>query len=39
MTERLTFDAVAYKATTREQWQQAAPAWDAWGRRARGLAR
>ena len=31
MTAQLTFDAAAYKATTREQWQQAAPAWDAWG--------
>ncbi|WP_137127930.1 class I SAM-dependent methyltransferase [Roseomonas sp. HF4] len=26
-----TFDPVKYKQTTREQWQTAAPAWDAWG--------
>jgi SAM-dependent methyltransferase len=26
-----TFDAVAYKQTTREQWQQAAHAWHRWG--------
>ena len=25
------FDPVAYKQTTREQWQQAAVAWDRWG--------
>ncbi|MFO1150855.1 MAG: class I SAM-dependent methyltransferase [Alsobacter sp.] len=25
------FDAAAYKATTRDQWQTAAAAWDAWG--------
>ena len=25
------FDAGAYKPTTREQWQEAAPAWHAWG--------
>jgi SAM-dependent methyltransferase len=27
----VTFDAVAYKETTREQWQNAAAAWDRWG--------
>jgi SAM-dependent methyltransferase len=27
----VTFDAAAYKATTREQWQAAADAWDRWG--------
>jgi ubiquinone/menaquinone biosynthesis C-methylase UbiE len=27
----VTFDARAYKQTTREQWQQAAQAWDRWG--------
>lgn len=26
-----TFDPVAYKDTTREQWQSAADAWNAWG--------
>ena len=26
-----TFDPVAYKATTRQQWQEAAAAWDRWG--------
>jgi len=26
-----TFDAVAYKETTREQWQEAAEAWHRWG--------
>jgi SAM-dependent methyltransferase len=26
-----TFDAAGYKATTREQWQAAAAAWDRWG--------
>jgi protein-L-isoaspartate O-methyltransferase len=26
-----TFDAQAYKATTRDQWQAAATAWDNWG--------
>jgi ubiquinone/menaquinone biosynthesis C-methylase UbiE len=26
-----TFDPAAYKATTREQWQQAAAAWHRWG--------
>ncbi len=26
-----TFDAVLYKASTREQWQSAAPAWNRWG--------
>jgi ubiquinone/menaquinone biosynthesis C-methylase UbiE len=25
------FDAEAYKETTRQQWQEAAPAWDRWG--------
>ena len=25
------FDPVAYKETTRKQWQQAAEAWDRWG--------
>ena len=27
----VTFDAATYKATTREQWQQAAEAWHRWG--------
>ncbi|MEU0552544.1 class I SAM-dependent methyltransferase [Dactylosporangium sp. NPDC006015] len=27
----MTFDAVAYKATTRQQWQDAAEAWHRWG--------
>jgi SAM-dependent methyltransferase len=26
-----TFDAAAYKSTTRQQWQAAATAWDTWG--------
>jgi ubiquinone/menaquinone biosynthesis C-methylase UbiE len=26
-----TFDPIAYKATTREQWQEAAEAWHRWG--------
>jgi SAM-dependent methyltransferase len=26
-----TFDPGAYKETTRQQWQEAAPAWDRWG--------
>src|ERR1700756_4448886 len=26
-----TFDAAKFKATTREQWQEAAEAWDRWG--------
>ncbi len=30
-TTTATFDAAAYKATTREQWQQAAQAWHRWG--------
>ena len=30
-TEAPRFDAVKYKETTREQWQAAAKAWDAWG--------
>jgi SAM-dependent methyltransferase len=28
---RMTFDAATYKASTREQWQQAAEAWHRWG--------
>ncbi len=28
----MAFDAVTYKATTRQQWQDAAEAWNAWGR-------
>ena len=28
----MAFDAVKYKATTRQQWQDAAEAWNAWGR-------
>jgi ubiquinone/menaquinone biosynthesis C-methylase UbiE len=27
----MTFDAVAYKATTRQQWDEAAEAWHRWG--------
>lgn len=27
----MAFDAVTYKATTRQQWQDAAEAWNAWG--------
>ena len=27
----MTFDAVAYKATTKQQWEEAAEAWDRWG--------
>lgn len=27
----ITFDAVQYKTTTRQQWEDAAPAWDRWG--------
>ena len=27
----MTFDAVAYKATTRKQWDEAAEAWHGWG--------
>jgi len=27
----MTFDSTRYKATTREQWQQAAEAWHRWG--------
>ena len=27
----ITFDAEQYKQTTRAQWEQAAPAWHAWG--------
>jgi SAM-dependent methyltransferase len=27
----IAFDPVAYKATTRQQWQEAAAAWDRWG--------
>jgi hypothetical protein len=26
-----SFDPAAYKATTREQWQQAAEPWHRWG--------
>ena len=31
-----TFDAVQYKETTREQWQQAAEAWHRWGPTLKG---
>src|SRR5262245_25768930 len=27
----MTFDAVAYKSTTRQQWEEAAEAWHRWG--------
>jgi ubiquinone/menaquinone biosynthesis C-methylase UbiE len=27
----MAFDAIAYKETTRQQWQDAAEAWNAWG--------
>ncbi len=27
----MTFDAVAYKATTKEQWDEASAAWHRWG--------
>ena len=30
-TQAATFDPIRYKATTREQWQQAAEAWHRWG--------
>jgi ubiquinone/menaquinone biosynthesis C-methylase UbiE len=30
-TTEVQFDAAAYKRTTREQWQNAAASWDAWG--------
>ncbi len=30
-TESAKFDPVKYKETTREQWQEAAEAWDGWG--------
>src|SRR5690349_13049849 len=30
-TTQTTFDPVAFKQTTREQWQDAAPAWHGWG--------
>jgi len=30
MTTAQQFDPVAYKSTTRDQWDSAAPAWDAW---------
>ena len=30
-TQSSAFDPVKYKATTREQWQAAAAAWDRWG--------
>ena len=28
----MAFDAKLYKSTTRQQWQDAAEAWNAWGR-------
>ena len=31
MTTRQQFDPVTYKTTTRDQWDAAAQAWDAWG--------
>lgn len=31
MTQTATFDPTAFKATTREQWQDAADAWHRWG--------
>jgi hypothetical protein len=31
VTEVKGFDPVVYKSTTREQWQAAAGAWNAWG--------
>jgi ubiquinone/menaquinone biosynthesis C-methylase UbiE len=31
MTVQATFDPVAFKETTRAQWQDAAPAWHGWG--------
>lgn len=31
MTAQTTFDPVAFKATTRRQWQEAADAWHRWG--------
>src|SRR5688500_5571793 len=31
MTSTLTFDPVAFKTTTRQQWQEAAEAWHRWG--------
>jgi ubiquinone/menaquinone biosynthesis C-methylase UbiE len=31
MTDASRFDAVQYKETTREQWQETAEAWDRWG--------
>jgi SAM-dependent methyltransferase len=31
VTTQATFDGAAYKATTRQQWDQAAPAWHEWG--------
>ena len=31
MTTAQQFDPVAYKGTTRDQWDNAAAAWDAWG--------
>ena len=30
-TFSMTFDLIAYKATTRELWQSAAEAWHRWG--------
>jgi SAM-dependent methyltransferase len=32
MTPQATFDPVAFKSTTRRQWQEAAEAWHRWGR-------
>ena len=31
MTAQATFDPVAFKRTTRRQWQEAADAWHRWG--------
>ncbi len=31
MTTARRFNAMAYKQTTREQWDSAAGAWDSWG--------
>ena len=39
MTTAQQFNPVAYKETTRQQWDSAAEAWDDWGAVARGLAR
>ena len=35
----MAFDAVAYKATTKQQWDEAAEAWHRWGPDAGGVAR